>query len=101
MASNNATIVGSGLLPWYSPIDFELAIKDEKSQKSLADMLQLNQVVSYPFPSFRLTKEQWEHIEPLRKTLGTYVDESLARFVIGEWDTSDEQWKLYIEGLKE
>ena len=52
-----------------------------------------------PFPPFSLTRAQEEEIEPLQKALGRYVDESIARFVLGELEVSDEQFSAFEEGL--
>lgn len=48
-----------------------------------------------PFPPFSLTKAQEETIAPLQAALGRYVDESIARFVLGEWEISDEQFSEF------
>lgn len=56
-------------------------------------------VAQDPFPPFSLTRAQEEEIEPLQKALGRYVDESIARFVLGELEVSDEQFSAFEEGL--
>jgi hypothetical protein len=54
-----------------------------------------------PFPTeYTLTPAQEDEIAPLQNALGRYVDESLAKFVLGEWDaSSDTAIATYQEGL--
>ncbi|NLB90088.1 MAG: hypothetical protein GX786_02545, partial [Clostridiales bacterium] len=100
MAGTNNSIAGNGYFPWLSPVEFELSIKDEKGYQSLLAIYHLNEIVTFPYPAYRLTNEQWKEIQPLQKALATYVDESLARFVMGEWEITDQQWKDYLNELE-
>ena len=36
----------------------------------------------------------------MQKAIGRYVDESIARFVIGEWEISDERFALFETELQ-
>ena len=36
----------------------------------------------------------------MQKALGRYVDESIARYVTGEWETSDERFALFETELQ-
>lgn len=93
------TILAGNFFPWYSPVDFELAIEDQTAFKTFEGMKKLGEVAKLPFPYYNLTKEDSDYIQPLQKELATYVDESLARFVTGEWVLTREQWKHYLDGL--
>ncbi len=53
-----------------------------------------------PYPDIPLTREQVERILPLQNQLGRYVDESIARFVLGEWDTGREQFDTFKQELE-
>ncbi len=52
-----------------------------------------------PFPPFSLSRAEEAEIAPLQKAIGRYVDESIARFVNGEWDASEEQFLIFAEEL--
>jgi len=54
-----------------------------------------------PFPPFALSRAQEEEIGPLQAVLGRYVDESLARFVTGEWQATEEQFDAFEAGQEE
>ncbi len=58
-------------------------------------------VAKDPFPPFSLTAEQESEIAPLQSAIGRYVDESIARFVLGEWELSDERFEAFESTLKE
>ncbi len=58
-------------------------------------------VAKDPFPPFALSREQEDEIGPLQASLGRFVDESVARFVMGEWQTTDAQFMVFEAGLAE
>ena len=61
----------------------------------------LQQLVVQPFPVYTLTPAQEDEIAPIQAELGRYVDESMARMVLGEWDAHDPQTLSdYRQGLK-
>ena len=60
----------------------------------------VSEIARDPFPPFSLTRAQEEQIAPMQKALGRYVDESIARFVTGEWETSDERFALFETELQ-
>ncbi|NLZ89983.1 MAG: hypothetical protein GX916_10850, partial [Clostridiales bacterium] len=57
-------------------------------------------VAADPFPPVVLNDEQQAYIGPMQAAIGRYVDESIARFVIGEWEATDEQFDAFRDGLK-
>lgn len=52
-----------------------------------------------PFPPFSLSAAEAEEIAPLQAALGRYVDESIARFVLGEWEIDDGRFAAFEEEL--
>ncbi len=48
-----------------------------------------------PFPAFSLTREQEDRVAPLQAAIGRYVDESIARWVTGEWELNDAQTEAF------
>ena len=94
-----ATLRSSDIYPMQSPVDFQLKFEDEKTVHLLQSMKDLSNIASLPFPSFTLTKDQQNTVAPLQMQIGRYVDESLARFVIGETPLNDETWQNYLDTL--
>ncbi len=96
-----ATLRNSDLFPMYSPVDFQLKLEDEKAARLLRSLNDFGQTATLPFPLVTLTEEQQKTIGPMQMEIGRYVDESLARFVIGEMPLTDESWQDYLTTLKD
>ena len=94
-----ATLHDSDAYPMLAPVDFQLQLDDEKTVQLIRSMLELNQMATLPFPLVTLTTEQQQTIVPLQMEIGRFVDESLARFVIGEIPLTDESWQDYLSQL--
>lgn len=101
MDSKNSVILSGGMLPWYSPVEFELSINDEQAHQTFLGMKQLGEIAKLPFPYYTLSQQNKQVIQPMQKELATYVDESLVRFVIGEWPLDEATWNSYINGFNE
>ena len=55
-----------------------------------------------PFPTtYTLTLEESAELRPLQSDLGRYVDESLARFVLGETDLNDDTIAEFRQTIRE
>ena len=81
------SVYDTGNMPWLSPVDFYAAYDTESLRKTTTSLLALQQYVVSPFPYYYvLTKAQHETLDSLQFALGTYVDESIAKFVLGELD---------------
>lgn len=64
------------------------------------ELEKLQPFVKEPFPPFSLTREQEAYIAPLQAALGRYVDESIARWALGEWETTEEQFQAFYQQLE-
>jgi len=96
-----ATLRDSDAYPLLNPVAFQLKFEDEKTAQLLRSMMELDQTATLPFPLTTLTREQQESISPMQMQIGRYVDESLARFVLGETPLTDESWQIYLAKLEE
>lgn len=94
------SIYDTGNMPWLFPQDFYSHYQSEAMASVNAQLAALKPYLTEPFPPYTLTPEQEDEIAPLQKELGLYVDGSLARFVLGEWDIrSPEVRAEYARGL--
>lgn len=100
-AIQRATLTDGDAFPLLNPVDFQLKFEDEKTVQLVRSMLEFGQIATLPFPLVTLTQEQQDFIAPLQMQIGRYVDESLARFVIGETPLTDESWQNYLSALEE
>ena len=63
--------------------------------------MQVAAASALPFPDLPLTQADINAIAPLQAQLGRYVDESIARFVMGEWQPTAEQFAAFRTQLEE
>ena len=54
-----------------------------------------------PFPYYSLTKAQQEEIAPLQAAIGRLVDESIARWVLGEVEITDASFAQFGQDLND
>ncbi len=75
------------------------------SDKTVRDLTEQTAAVAalsvLPFPEIPLTDEEVEKIAPLQAKLGRYVDESIARFVLGEWESDEARFNDFRKELDE
>ena len=96
-----ATLHDSDAFPMLYPTAFQVKHEDEKTVSLVKSLTEFGRAATLPFPLFTLTKEQQEAVSPMQMEIGRYVDESLARFVIGENPLTDESWQAYLAGLND
>lgn len=94
-----ATLRDSDAYPMLNPVDFQLKFEDEKTVQLVRSLMELNQTATLPFPLVSLTAVQQQTVSPMQMQIGRFVDESLARFVIGETPLTDESWQNYLSKL--
>lgn len=91
----------TGDMPWLFPQRFYDQYEDEGIRAVNAAMERLNELAVSPFPSTVLTTEETEYVSGLQLELGAYVDETLARLVLGEMDNTEETRAAFTAGLEE
>jgi len=96
------SVYDTGTMPWMFPTDFYSRYDNETIASINQQLADLQNYIVTPFPTYyTLTPAQEDEIAPLQAALGLYVDESLARFVLGEWDAGDDgAIAAYRDGLQ-
>lgn len=95
------TISTGAVPPGVSNQAFQARSSQPLVQYILSELDKVDRYVVDPFPPFSLTSAQEAEIAPLQRQIGRYVDESIARFVIGEWDTNDAQFEAFDKTLNQ
>lgn len=96
------SIYDSGNMPWLFPLSFYNRYSNESIAKVNAELTQLQNFIVKPFPTYTLIPAQEDEITPIQSELGRYVDESMAKFIMGEWDIrSSDAVAAYQAGLSE
>ena len=95
-------ITGGATAPGTLATEFEKKYGGEGDLvKVLSEQEAFNAYTRMPFPYYSLTEEQAQRIAPLQNAIGFYVDEQLARWVLGEDEISDESFEAFEKHLKE
>jgi len=94
------TVYESGDMPWLFPQAFNDLYFEENVGRMVAELAALKAKTVKPFPTYSLTEEENEYVGNLQLQLGLYVDEMLARMVLGEVDINDETKAAFLEGLE-
>lgn len=96
------TLISSGsTAPGLASDDFQRRYHDAAVGFISDQVALVNAVAERPFPYYALTYEQEEEIAPLQAKIGRLVDESLARWVLGETEISDESFADFENALNE
>jgi len=106
-ASNNpyftgeALIYSGGTAPGVSSDAFQRRYNDAAVRFVSEQAEIINAIATRPFPYYSLTYEQEASIAPLQSKIGRYVDESLALWVMGEKEISEESFAEFENTLNE
>ncbi len=97
-------IGGPGMLegdpaPGVSNDAFQRRYSDPAIERLSAQVDAVRAVATDPFVPLSLTRAQEQQIASLQPAIGRYVDESIARWVIGEWEISEDQFNQFDQQL--
>ena len=81
--------------------EFQMNYNDPNVRIFTRQIRQVADIATLPFPDRLLSAAEHERVLPLQMKLARFVDESIARFVLGEWDVSDEQLDAFDAQLRE
>ena len=96
------SVYDTGNMPWLFPQAFYNRYQNADIARVNGELAALNACAVQAFPSAVLTAAEQAALDPVQARLGRYVDESLARFVLGEWDIrSAADMAAYRAGLTE
>lgn len=97
------SVYDTGNMPWLFPVDFYASYAMESLRKTTESLIGLRSYIVSPFPYYyNLSSGQRDFIDSLQNELGRYVDESIAKFVLGELDIhAAEDIESFRNGLAE
>ena len=100
-AFQSTSVILSGVVPpGVSSDAFQRRYTDPAVRTISEEIDRVQAVARDPFPVFSLTLEQEQRLAPLQNGIGRYVDESIARWVLGEWELSDGQFAQFGQELE-
>jgi len=95
------TVYDNGDMPWLFPLEFNNLYFETNVGRMNDELMALQQHAVQPFPTYTLTIEENEYVGQLQMELGRYVDETLARMVLGEMEINEETKAAFLNGLEE
>ena len=98
---SDLSLYDTGDMPWLFPYGFYSQYAEENVRRINTELDKLTAFVVRPFPEYTLTAQQSDDVRQLQNVLGTYVDESLARFVMGQEDLTPEGIEAFRQGLRD
>ncbi|MHC1785879.1 MAG: hypothetical protein AB9880_02275 [Christensenellales bacterium] len=96
---SGTTIMTGAVPPGVSSDDFDRRYADPQVRRISEQIDIVSGVARDPFPAFSLSAREVEQVAPLQNAIGRYLDESLARWIMGEWPLTDEQFTAFYEEL--
>ena len=87
--------------PGITSTSFQDKFFDDSVRHITQQIKLMSDYVVSTFPPINLSFQQEEELIPMQDKIGRYVDESIARWVIGEWNIDDESFKEFESGLRE
>ena len=96
------TLITSGTaVPGLSSDAFQRRYSDSTVRYISEQLDVVNASAQRPFPYYSLTRAQQEKIAPLQAAIGRLVDESIARWVLGEVEISDASFAQFEQALND
>jgi len=95
------TIYDTGDMPWLFPLEFNNLYFEDNVGRMNDELAELTSYAVQPFPVYTLTNEENAYVGSLQMELGRYVDETLARMVLGELEITEETKADFRAGLEQ
>ena len=95
------SLYDTGDMPYLFPHDFFKQYNDNDLMHIQKQLELLNKYTVSAFPQYTLTDAQLQEITTIQNKLGRYVDESFAKFILGEWNFDEDILASYKQGLLE
>ena len=97
----NATISEGGAAPGLTSVDFQLKYADAETRENIEQLAEFARYTVQPFPYVTLSTEEETRIAEIQKNLAPYVEETLACFVTGDLELTDETWATFTKTVEE
>jgi len=95
------TISEGGTAPGYTDAAFQLEYRDENTRETVKALSELKQYSVIPYPPVMMDAETEKRIAEIQNDLSRYVEKTMARFVTGDIELTDENWELFCRTADE
>ena len=95
------TISEGGTAPGLTDAEFQLHYADETTRRNIEQLSALKAFTVYPFPQVTLTAEEEIRIAEIQRELSEYAEKTMACFVTGDTELTDENWAKFCRTVEE
>ena len=94
--------IGTGTAaPGVTPAEFQTKFAEKDVRQDILELLELKKYSVLPMPAVTLSREDEAEIAGIQLKLSVYAEAAMARFVTGDVELNDEQWKLFCDTAEE
>ena len=95
------TISEGGTAPGCVSPDFQLRYADEATRRNIEQLAALKSFSVIPMPPVTLTAEDEARIAEIQNELSVYAEKTMACFVTGDIELTDENWAEFCRNAEE
>ena len=95
------TISEGGTAPGYADALFQLQYRDDSTRAAIQALTALKQYSVIPYPPVTLDEETEKRVAQIQDDLSRYVEKTMARFVTGDIELTDDNWELFCKTAEE
>lgn len=94
------TISDGGSAPGLMDSEFQTLYTDEMTRRSVEQLSILKTFSVIPYPPVTLTAEDGASVAKIQKELSQYAEKTMACFVTGDLELSDENWSEFCRNVE-
>lgn len=95
------TISEGGVAPGYTDEKFQMQYREENTRNAVAALYNLKQYSVFPYPPVTLSAEEEARVAEIQNVLSRYAENTMAQFVTGDLELSDENWQKFCSTVEE
>ncbi len=95
------TISEGGVAPGYTDAAFEMKYREESTRDAIIALNNLKQFSVIPYPPVTLDAETEKRVAEIQNDLSRYVEKTMACFVAGDIELTDENWETFCRTVDE
>ena len=95
------TLSEGGTAPGYVDTQFQTKYRDENTRKAVDALTTLKGYSVIPYPPVTLNAEDEQRIAEIQDGLSRYVEKTMACFVTGDTELTDENWDMFCRTVEE
>ena len=95
------TLSEGGTAPGYTDEKFQLKYREETTREAVNALYTLKQFSVIPYPPVTLEADDEARVAEIQKDLSRYAENSMAQFVTGDVELTDENWNTFCSTLDE